>query len=75
MTNAKGIGGSPAHDVRREGTVTPPDHNLRRGAGPKNPSEARLEDPNRPHGEPSAREERRAAERAEAREGSEDQDD
>lgn len=58
-----GIGGSAAHDARREGTVTPREHNLKRGEGPKNPSEARLEDPNRPHGEPSGREQRRARER------------
>ena len=58
-----GIGGSPAHDVRREGTVSPREHNIKRSAGQKSPTEARLEDPNRPHGSPSAREERRARER------------
>jgi hypothetical protein len=67
MTHSKGVGGSEQHDLRREGTVTPREHNLRRGGGTTSPSQAKLEDPNRPHGPKSAREERRAAERAEAR--------
>ncbi len=65
MGNADGIGGSPQHDLRREGTVTPREHNLRRGGGTKSAREAKLEDPNLPHQPKSAREERRAAERAE----------
>lgn len=60
-----GTGGSPAHDRRREGTVTPPEHNLRRGGGTTSPREAKLEDPDLPHGEKSSRELRREAERAE----------
>jgi hypothetical protein len=64
MGNADGIGGSPQHDLRREGTVTPREHNLRRGGGTKSPREAKLEDPNLPHQPKSAREERRAADRA-----------
>lgn len=64
MDRAEKIGGSAAHDQRREGAVTPPDHNLKRSAGNKSPTEQRLEDPDRPHGEPSGRERRRAKERA-----------
>jgi hypothetical protein len=63
MSNSDGIGGSAQHDLRREGTVTPRDHNLRRGGGTTSPREAKLEDPNLPHKPKSAREERRAAER------------
>jgi hypothetical protein len=65
MDRADKIGGSAAHDQRREGAVTPPDHNLKRSAGSKSPAERRLEDPDRPHGEPSGRERRRAKERGE----------
>jgi len=63
MDGAEKIGGSAAHDQRREGAVTPPEHNLKRSDGTQSPTE--LEDPNRPHGEPSGRERRRAKERAE----------
>lgn len=66
MGNADGIGGSAAHDARREGTVTPREHNLKRSAGVKSPREAKLEDPNLPHSSPSTREVRRAKEREEA---------
>jgi hypothetical protein len=65
MDRAEKIGGSAAHDQRREGATTPPEHNLKRGAGSKSRSESKLEDPNRPHGEPSGRERRRAKERGE----------
>jgi hypothetical protein len=65
MDRAEKIGGSAAHDQRREGAVTPPSHNLKRGAGTPSASEARLADPDRPHGEPSGRELRRAEEREE----------
>jgi hypothetical protein len=65
MGNADGIGGSAAHDARREGAVTPREHNLSRSEGSTTKREAKLEDPNLPHGEPSAREERRAREREE----------
>jgi len=65
MDRAEKIGGSAAHDQRREGAVTPPEHNLKRSGGTKSPTEQRLEDPDRPHGEPSGRERRRAEERAE----------
>ena len=71
MDRAEKIGGSAAHDQRREGAVTPPEHNLKRGGGMTSPREARLEDPDRPHGEPSGRELRRAAEREEAKDGDE----
>ena len=63
MGNAEGVGGSAAHDARREGTVSPRDHNLKRTAGVKSPREAKLEDPNLPHATPSAREVRRAKRR------------
>ena len=66
MDRAEKIGGSAAHDQRREGAVTPPEHNLKRGGGTPSPREARLEDPDRPHGEPSGRELRRAEERGES---------
>ena len=65
MGNADGVGGSPAHDARRGGTVSPREHNLRRTVGTKSPREAKLEDPNLPHATPSARECRRAEKRAE----------
>jgi hypothetical protein len=65
MDRAEKIGGSAAHDQRREGAVTPREHNLKRSAGHKSPTEQRLEDPDRSHGEPSGRERRRARERAE----------
>jgi hypothetical protein len=65
MANSDGIGGSAQHDLRREGTVTPREHNLRRGGGTKSAREAKLEDPNLPHQPKSAREVRRAAERGE----------
>lgn len=65
MANADGIGGSAAHDARREGAVTPPEHNLARSGGSTTKRERKLEDPNLPHGDPSAREQRRARERAE----------
>lgn len=65
MDKAEKIGGSAAHDQRREGAVTPPEHNLKRSAGTMTPTEQRLEDPDGPHGEPSGRERRRAEERAE----------
>jgi hypothetical protein len=63
MDRAEKIGGSAAHDQRREGAATPPEHNLKRSAGSKSQREAKLEDPNRPHREPSGRERRRAEER------------
>ena len=65
MDRAEKVGGSAAHDQRREGATTPPEHNLKRSAGSKGRREAKLEDPNRPHGEPSGRERRRAEERGE----------
>jgi hypothetical protein len=61
--NARGTGGSPQHDVRREGEVDPPDHNLGRGGGTPSSRAAKLEDPNLPHQPPSGRELRRAEER------------
>lgn len=64
MTHSRGVGGSAAHDLRREGTVTPPEHNLKRKQGP-GAAEEQLADPNRPHRSPSAREKRRAEERGE----------
>jgi hypothetical protein len=69
MSNSDGIGGSAQHDLRREGTVTPREHNLRRGGGTTSKREAKLEDPNGPHQPKSAREERRAAERDAPSEG------
>lgn len=62
MTHSRGVGGSAEHDLRREGTVTPPEHNLRRKEGGSGKAEA-LVDPDRPHKPPSAREIRRAEER------------
>ena len=55
------IGGSAAHDVRRAGTVSPPEHHPRIAKLSADPD--RMADPDRPHGTPSAREERRAAQR------------
>ena len=66
MTHSRGIGGSAEHDLRREGTVTPREHNLRRKEGGTGKAEA-LVDPERPHKPPSAREVRRAEEREAAR--------
>lgn len=63
MTHSRGVGGSEAHDLRREGTVTPRDHHPQSADVTGGTGEA-LADPNRPHKSPSAREERRAAERA-----------
>lgn len=63
MTDPRGPGGSPQHDLRREGEVDPPEHNLARGGGRRNARVARLEDPSRPHQPPSGRELRRAEER------------
>jgi hypothetical protein len=65
MDRAEKIGGSAGHDQRREGTTTPPEHNLKRSTGSKSRREAKLEDPNLPHGDQSARERRRADERGE----------
>ena len=65
MTHSRGVGGSAAHDLRREGTVTPPEHNLKRKQG-GGTAEEQLADPNRPHKSPSGREMRRAEERGEA---------
>lgn len=64
MDRAEKIGGSAAHDQRREAAVTPPEHNLNHSGGTPSPREAKLEDPNLPHGEPSGRGRRRAEERA-----------
>ena len=64
MRHSRGVGGSAEHDLRREGTVTPPDHNLGRSINPGT-AEEKLANPDRPHSSPSAREERRARERAE----------
>jgi len=52
-----------AIDQWQSGSVTPPDHNLKRSRGIESPREARLADPNAPHKDPSARELRRKAER------------
>ncbi len=71
MTHSRGVGGSAAHDLRREGTVTPPEHNLGRPAEGGGTAEAKLANPDRPHSSPSAREERRAAERAAKADGEE----
>jgi hypothetical protein len=53
-------------DHRSEGTVDPPEHNLRRTGGVTSKREARLEDPANPHQPKSSRELRREAERNEA---------
>ena len=63
MSNRHDAGGSAAHDIRREGTVTPREHNLRRSTD-GGTAEKKLADPNLPHSSPSAREERRAEKRA-----------
>jgi hypothetical protein len=63
MTHSEGVGGSAAHDRRREGTVSPRDQNPQSAAGGGGTAEEQLADPNRPHRSPSAREERRAEER------------
>jgi hypothetical protein len=52
-----------AIDQWQSGSVTPPEHNLKRSRGVESPREARLADPEAPHQEPSGRELRRAAER------------
>jgi hypothetical protein len=54
-------------DHRAEGTVDPPEHNLRRTDGTTSKREAKLEDPNLPHQAKSGRELRRAEEREEER--------
>jgi hypothetical protein len=54
-------------DHRAEGTVDPPEHNLRRTGGTTSKREAKLEDPNLPHQAKSGRELRRAEEREEER--------
>lgn len=63
MSNMRDVGGSAPHDLRRFGTVSPPEHNPQRNAQPGAP-EDQLVDPDRPHKSPSRREARRAAERA-----------
>ena len=63
MDRAEKIGGSSAHDQRREGAVTPREHNLKRTGGTTSSAQERLADPDRPHGEQSGRERRRAKER------------
>jgi hypothetical protein len=50
-------------DQWQSGSVTPPEHNLKRSRGTESPREARLADPKAPHQEPSGRELRRKAER------------
>ena len=52
-----------AIDQWQRGSVTPPEHNLRRKKGGASRTEARLADPRAPHQEPSGREQRRAEER------------
>lgn len=52
-------------DHRSEGTVVPPEHNLRRTVGVTSKREAKLEDPSVPHQPKSGRELRREAERDE----------
>jgi hypothetical protein len=61
MTKSERDAGAP--DRWKGGTVTPPEHNLKRGRGNASRREERLADPNAPHQEPSARERRRAKER------------
>ena len=63
MANSRGTGGSPQHDLRREGAVTPPEHNLQRKVDPSNKAEAGFNDPDRAHQAPSGREIRRQEER------------
>jgi hypothetical protein len=50
-------------DHRSEGTVDPPEHNLRRTGGTTSKREAKLEDPSVPHRPKSRRELRREEER------------
>jgi hypothetical protein len=50
-------------DQWQRGSVTPPEHNLRRSKGITSRREARLEDPLVSHQEPSGREMRRAEKR------------
>jgi len=52
-----------AIDQWQGGSVTPPEHNLKRSRGTESTREARLADPNAPHKEPSGRELKRAAQR------------
>jgi hypothetical protein len=52
-------------DRRSEGTVDPPEHNLRRSGGQTSKREAKLEDPENPHRPKSGRELRREADREE----------
>ena len=59
-----------AIDQWQSGSVTPPDHNLKRSRGIESPREARLADPNAAHQKPSGRELKRAAGRK-ARSGDE----
>lgn len=68
MTHSDGVGGSAAHDRRREGSVTPRDQHPQGSGTDGGSAEEQLADPNRPHRSPSAREERRAEERRAARE-------
>jgi hypothetical protein len=56
-----------AIDQWQGGSVTPPEHNLKRSRGTESTREARLADPNAPHQEPSGRELRRAEERRKRR--------
>lgn len=69
MSNARNTGGAPLHEPGRD-TVDRPAPDARRGPGRTSPREAKLEDPATPHSSPSAREERRARERAQANEES-----
>jgi hypothetical protein len=55
-------------DQWQRGSVTPPDHSLRRNRGVPSRSEKRVEDPAAAHQEPSGRELRRAADRKQAKE-------
>jgi hypothetical protein len=50
-------------DQWQRGSVTPPEHNLRRKKGVTSRTEERLADPQAPHQDPSGREQRRAEER------------
>jgi hypothetical protein len=52
-----------AIDQWQSGSVTPPEHNLKRSRGVESPREARLADANAPHQKPSGRELKRAEER------------
>jgi hypothetical protein len=57
-----------AIDQWQRGSVTPPEHNLRRTKGVTSRKEARLSDPKAAHQEPSGRELRRAEEREQRQE-------